>query len=110
MTIYHLTPQTKTTEEWRISPQFCLAIFAAVVKKRSKRRLISFTKANAKLQKGFRAILDKIKRLRLRIRVKGLDRLRRQCRCFAVPKLPVPPRRKDHRYHKLASVKSSEQG
>ncbi|KAG2573313.1 hypothetical protein PVAP13_7KG242100 [Panicum virgatum] len=82
----------------------------AVVKKRSKRRLISFAKANTKLKKGLRAILDKIKRLRLRIRVKGLDRLRRQCRCFAVPKLPVPPRRKDHRYHKLASVKSSEQG
>jgi len=82
----------------------------AVVKKRSKRRLISFTKANAKLQKGFRAILDKIKRLRLRIRVKGLDRLRRQCQCFAVPKLPVPPRRKEQRYHKLASVKSREQG
>jgi len=82
----------------------------AVVKKRSKRRLISFAKANTKLQKGLKAILDKIKRLRLRIRVKSLDRLRRQCRCFAVPKLPVPPRRKDHRYHKLASVKSSEQG
>nr|CAB3485104.1 unnamed protein product [Digitaria exilis] len=75
----------------------------AVVKKRgSKSRLISFAKANKRLQKGFRAVLGKIKRLRLRIRVKGLDRLRRQCQCFPVPKLPGPsPRRKVHRYHKL---------
>lgn len=73
----------------------------AVAKKRrnNKRRLISFAKASKRLQKGFRAVLDKIKRLRLRIRVRGLDRLRRQCRCFAVPKLP--PRRKEHGYHKL---------
>nr|CAB3487613.1 unnamed protein product [Digitaria exilis] len=75
----------------------------AVAKKRgSKSRLISLAKANKRLQKGFRAVLDKIKRLRLRIRVKGLDRLRRQCQCFPVPKLPGPsPRRKVHRYHKL---------
>ncbi|EES12487.2 actin-related protein 2/3 complex subunit 2B isoform X1 [Sorghum bicolor] len=83
-----------------------------VVKKRSsKRRLVSLAKASKKLHKGFRAVLDKImKRLRQRIRVKGLDRLRRQfrCRCFAVPRLPAaPPRahsrsRKAHRYHKLA--------
>ncbi|CAD6263077.1 unnamed protein product [Miscanthus lutarioriparius] len=82
-----------------------------VVKKGSKRRrLISLAKASKKLHKGFRAVLDKImKRLRQRIRVKGLDRLRRQfrCRCFAVPRLPAPPRtrsrsRKEHRYHKLA--------
>ena len=68
----------------------------AVVKKGSKRRrLISLAKASKKLHKGFRAVLDKImKRLRQRIRVKGLDRLRRQfrCRCFAVPRLPAPPR------------------
>ncbi|KAF8703002.1 hypothetical protein HU200_032509 [Digitaria exilis] len=71
-------------------------------KRGSKSRLISLAKANKRLQKGFRAVLDKIKRLRLRIRVKGLDRLRRQCQCFPVPKLPGPsPRRKVHRYHKL---------
>ncbi|KAL6903517.1 hypothetical protein ACP4OV_004330 [Aristida adscensionis] len=69
-------------------------------KKKSKRRLISFAKAK-KLQKGFRAVLDKIKRLRLRIRVKGLDRLRRQCQCFAVPKLMPQPRRKEHKYHRI---------
>ncbi|PUZ47973.1 hypothetical protein GQ55_7G208500 [Panicum hallii var. hallii] len=85
---------------------------AVLKKRRSKRRPISFAKANTKLQKGFRAILNKVKRLRLRIRVKGLDRLWRQCRCFAVPRLPVPPRtkEKEHRYHKLASVRSREQG
>ncbi|KAL6652402.1 hypothetical protein ACP70R_011327 [Stipagrostis hirtigluma subsp. patula] len=64
-------------------------------KKKSKNRLIRFAKAT-KLQKGFRAVLDKIKR----IRVKGLDRLRRQCQCFAVPKLTMP-RRKKHKYHRL---------
>ncbi|CAL5068850.1 unnamed protein product [Urochloa decumbens] len=83
----------------------------AVVKKRkSKRRLISFAKANKRLQKGFRAVLDKIKRLRQRIRVKGLDRLRWQCQCFAVPKLPMPPRArgKEHRYHKLPRAKSTD--
>lgn len=71
-----------------------------VAKKRrsKKRRLVSFAKQAKGLRKGFRAVLDKIKRLRLRIRVKGLDRLRRQCRCFPVPKLPG---RKEHRYHKL---------
>lgn len=78
-----------------------------VVKKRNKRRLISLSKASKKLHKGFRAVLDKMKRLRQRIRVKGLDRLQRQfrCRCFAVPRLPAPPRtrsRKERRYHKLA--------
>jgi actin related protein 2/3 complex subunit 2 len=77
------------------------------VKKRNKRRLISLSKASKKLHKGFRAVLDKMKRLRQRIRVKGLDRLQRQfrCRCFAVPRLPAPPRtrsRKERRYHKLA--------
>ncbi|CAL5031070.1 unnamed protein product [Urochloa decumbens] len=83
----------------------------AVVKKRkNKRRLISFAKANKSLQKGLRAVLDKIKRLRQRIRVKGLDRLRWQCQCFAVPKLPMPPRArgKEHRYHKLPRVKSTD--
>ncbi|CAN6235601.1 unnamed protein product [Urochloa humidicola] len=80
---------------------------AVVKKRRSMRRLVNLAKANKKLQKGFRAVLDKIKRLRQRIRVKGLDRLRRQCQCFAVPKLPVPPRGKEHSYHKLARVKSS---
>ena len=67
----------------------------AVVTRTSKRRLVSLAKASKKLHKGFRAVLDKImKRLRQRIRVKGLDRLRRQfrCRCFAVPRLPAPPR------------------
>lgn len=80
----------------------------AVVKKRSKRRLASLAKASNRVRKGFGAVLDKMKRLRLRVRVKGLDRLRRQfrCRCFAVPRLPAPSRtgsRKEHyRYHKLA--------
>ncbi|CAN6228804.1 unnamed protein product [Urochloa humidicola] len=84
---------------------------AMMKKRKSKRRLIiSFAKANKRLQKGFRAVLDKIKRLRQRIRVKGLDRLRQQCQCFAVPKLPLPPRArgKVHRYHKLPRVKSRD--
>ncbi|WVZ86370.1 hypothetical protein U9M48_033165 [Paspalum notatum var. saurae] len=74
-----------------------------VVNKSKKRRLISLAKAKS-LRKGFRAVLDKMKRLRLRIRVRGLDRLRRQCQCFAVHKLPAPPRSssgKELRYHRL---------
>ncbi|CAL5015979.1 unnamed protein product [Urochloa decumbens] len=83
---------------------------AMVKKRKSKRRLISFAKVNKRLQKGFRAVLDKIKRLRQRIRVKGLDRLRWHCHCFAVPKLPMPPRARgqEHRYHKLPRVKSTD--
>jgi actin related protein 2/3 complex subunit 2 len=63
--------------------------------------VVSLAKASkTTLRTGFRAVVDKIKRLRLRIvRVRGLDRLRRQCRCFAVPKLP--PRRKERGYRKL---------
>ncbi|XP_014750939.2 actin-related protein 2/3 complex subunit 2B isoform X1 [Brachypodium distachyon] len=65
------------------------------VRKRSKRRrLFSLAKA-WKLRKGVRAVIDGIKRLWLRIRVRALDRLRRQCRCFAVP------RRKENKYVKL---------
>ncbi|KAM0855719.1 hypothetical protein ACQ4PT_049590 [Festuca glaucescens] len=57
------------------------------VRKKSKRRLISLGKAK-KLQKGFRALIDGMKRLRLRIRVRALDRLRRHYhQCFAVPRV-----------------------
>jgi actin related protein 2/3 complex subunit 2 len=57
------------------------------VRKNSKRRLISLGKAK-KLHKGFRAVVDRIKRLRLRIRVRVLDRLRRHYhQCFAVPRV-----------------------
>ncbi|KAM0895390.1 hypothetical protein ACQ4PT_023856 [Festuca glaucescens] len=57
------------------------------VRKKSKRRLISLGKAK-KLQKGFRAVVDRMKRLRLWIRVRALDRLRRHYRqCFAVPRV-----------------------
>ncbi|CAN6268509.1 unnamed protein product [Urochloa humidicola] len=85
---------------------------AMTKKRKTKRRLISFVKANKRLRKGFRAVLDKIKRLRQRIRVKGLDRLRWQCQCFAVPKLPMPPRARGEelRYHKLPRVKSMDLG
>ncbi|GJN02371.1 hypothetical protein PR202_ga19714 [Eleusine coracana subsp. coracana] len=70
-------------------------------KKGKRSKLISFGRANRKLQKGFRAVLDKIKRLRLRIRVKALHRLR-HCQCFAVPKLPTIPRsNKEHKYQRL---------
>lgn len=69
------------------------------MRKKSKRRSISFAKAK-KLKKGFKAIVDKIKRLRLRIRVKGLDRFRRHCQCFAVDKLAML-HRKEHKYYKL---------
>uniref|UniRef100_A0A0E0KSR6 Arp2/3 complex 34 kDa subunit n=1 Tax=Oryza punctata TaxID=4537 RepID=A0A0E0KSR6_ORYPU len=63
------------------------------VRKRSKRRSIKVARAK-KLQKGFKAVIDKIKRLRLRIRVKGLDRFRRHCQCFPVPKLTMAQRKK----------------
>lgn len=69
------------------------------VRKKSKRRLINFAKTK-KLKKGFKAVVDKIKRLRLRIRVKGLDRFRRQCQCFTVPKLAMP-HRKEHKYDEV---------
>lgn len=63
------------------------------VRKKSKRRLISLGKAK-KLQKGFRAVFDRIKRLRLRIRVRVLDRLMRHYRqCFAVPRV------KEHKHY-----------
>ncbi|XP_037478664.1 actin-related protein 2/3 complex subunit 2B-like isoform X2 [Triticum dicoccoides] len=65
------------------------------VRKKSKRRLFSLGKAK-KLQKGFRAVIDGIKRLRLRIRVKALDRFRR---CFVVPKLAT----KKHNYLRLGA-------
>ncbi|KAF0922996.1 hypothetical protein E2562_002204 [Oryza meyeriana var. granulata] len=68
------------------------------VRKRSKRRSIKFARAK-KLQKGLKAIVDKIKRLRLRIRVKRLDRFRGHCQCFAVPKLTMAQR--EHKYQKL---------
>uniref|UniRef100_A0A0E0KSR8 Arp2/3 complex 34 kDa subunit n=1 Tax=Oryza punctata TaxID=4537 RepID=A0A0E0KSR8_ORYPU len=68
--------------------------------KRSKRRSIKVARAK-KLQKGFKAVIDKIKRLRLRIRVKGLDRFRRHCQCFPVPKLTMAQRKK-HKYQKLS--------
>jgi hypothetical protein len=61
--------------------------FVIAVRKKSKRRLISLGKAK-KLQKGFRALVDRIKGLRLRIRVRALDRLRRHYRqCFAMPRV-----------------------
>uniref|UniRef100_A0A0E0PBH9 Arp2/3 complex 34 kDa subunit n=1 Tax=Oryza rufipogon TaxID=4529 RepID=A0A0E0PBH9_ORYRU len=69
------------------------------VRKRSKRRSIKFARAK-KLQKGFKAVIDKIKRLRLRIRVKGLDRFRRHCQCFPVLKLTMA-QRKEQKYQKL---------
>ncbi|CAM0903823.1 unnamed protein product [Alopecurus aequalis] len=57
------------------------------VRKKSKRRLISLGKAK-KLQKGFRAMIEGMKRLRLRIKVRALDRLRQHYRrCFAVPRV-----------------------
>uniref|UniRef100_A0ACD5V642 Uncharacterized protein n=1 Tax=Avena sativa TaxID=4498 RepID=A0ACD5V642_AVESA len=66
------------------------------VRKKSKRRLISLGKAK-KLQKGFRAVIDKMKRLRLRIRVRFLDWLRRHYRqCFTMPRV-----KGSNRYDKL---------
>uniref|UniRef100_A0A0D9W735 Arp2/3 complex 34 kDa subunit n=1 Tax=Leersia perrieri TaxID=77586 RepID=A0A0D9W735_9ORYZ len=67
------------------------------IQSRMRKRLEIMTE---KLQKGFKAFIDKIKRLRLRIRVKGLDRFRRQYfQCFAVPKLTMA--QKEHKYQKL---------
>jgi hypothetical protein len=76
-----------------------LANSDVAVRKRSKRRSIKFARAK-KLQKGFKAVIDKIKRLRLRIRVKGLDRFRRHCQCFPVLKLTMA-QRKEQKYQKL---------
>ncbi|XP_044967159.1 actin-related protein 2/3 complex subunit 2B-like [Hordeum vulgare subsp. vulgare] len=64
-------------------------------RKKGKRRLFSLGKAK-KLQKGFRAVIDGIRRLRQRIRVKALDRFRR---CFVVPKLAT----KKHNYLRLGA-------
>ncbi|KAM3368876.1 hypothetical protein ACQJBY_017035 [Aegilops geniculata] len=65
------------------------------VRRKSKRRLFSLGKAK-KLQKGFRAVIDGLRRLRQRIRVKALDRFRR---CFVVPKLAT----KKHDYLRLGA-------
>ena len=65
------------------------------VRKKSKRRLFSLGKAK-KLQKGFRSVIDGLRLLRLRIRVKALDRFRR---CFVMPKLAT----KKHDYLRLGA-------
>uniref|UniRef100_M8ARZ7 Arp2/3 complex 34 kDa subunit n=1 Tax=Aegilops tauschii TaxID=37682 RepID=M8ARZ7_AEGTA len=65
------------------------------VRKKSKRRLFSLGKAK-KLQKGLRAVMDGLRRLRQRIRVKALDRFRR---CFVMPKLAT----KKHDYLRLGA-------
>uniref|UniRef100_A0A0E0KSS0 Arp2/3 complex 34 kDa subunit n=1 Tax=Oryza punctata TaxID=4537 RepID=A0A0E0KSS0_ORYPU len=77
-----------------------VVLLTVKMRKRSKRRSIKVARAK-KLQKGFKAVIDKIKRLRLRIRVKGLDRFRRHCQCFPVPKLTMAQRKK-HKYQKLS--------
>ncbi|KAG8065276.1 hypothetical protein GUJ93_ZPchr0004g38916 [Zizania palustris] len=71
------------------------------VRESSKRRSMRLLKAK-KLRRGFKAVVDKIKRLRLmRIRVKGLARFSGHCQCFAVPKMTMAQRNEHCKYHKL---------